>query len=349
LSRPEDREKMLAKVYEMSQGSTFSRVNVLELNQKLGDLSLDDITDILRYYVQKGFLATAGAQSINITQRGIDYLEERMAKEKTPQPGKFSIFISRIDEHKNIADKLKEFLLKIFPENVDIFVASDPANITFSQDWFDRIKSGITNCNFMIILCTPDSVKRPWINFEAGAAMILDKDIGPICFGGQNAGGLPSPLNYIRSQAIDCSDDVSFQKHFNKFIEMIAGQIRVSVPDVNVLSSNFYQAIKSELGPTLSAFMSALSYDQGEKIVIRGNIEGSVSEHIPNVTVNLYKLENVGTGFEKSKERIIPLKSDHSFEAIMGTEDLKPGSYGATILLPSGEYTKVQFRVNDKK
>lgn len=340
---------MLAKVYEMSQGSTFSRVNILELNQKLGDLSLEDITDILRYYVQKGFLAVVGAQSINITQLGIDFLEERGVKRKTPQPGKFSIFISRIDEHKDIADKLKEFLLKIFPENVDIFVASDPANITFSQDWFDRIKSGITNCNFMIILCTPDSVKKPWINFEAGAAMILEKDIGPICFGGQNAGGLPSPLNYIRSQAIDCSDNENFQKHFNKFIEMIAGHIKISVPDADVLNSNFYEAIKSERVPTLSAVTSATSYNQGEKIVIRGNIEGCVSEHIPNVTVNLYKLENVGTGFEKSKERIIPIESDHSFEAIMGTEDLKPGSYGATILLPSGEYTKVQFRINDKK
>ena len=102
-------------------------------------------------------------------------------------------------------------------------------------------------------------------------------------------------------------------------------------------------------GPAIFAITSALSYNLSENIVIRGNIEGDFVEHIPNVTVNIYKLQDDGTGFEKRKETIIPLNSDNSFEAIIRTDDLMPGSYGAIIKLPAGGYTKVAFRINDRK
>jgi hypothetical protein len=158
---------------------------------------------------------------------------------------KYSIFISRIDEHKEIAEKLQKYLKQIFPENVDVFVANDPDSISFSDDWFIKIKKGIKECNLMIILCAPDSVKRPWINFEAGAATILDKKIGPICFGGLNPGSLPSPLSFIRSHAINCSDNQNFKKHFDKIIDTIAHEIEVSSPKTNVIDSEFYKLIIS--------------------------------------------------------------------------------------------------------
>jgi hypothetical protein len=157
----------------------------------------------------------------------------------------YKIFISRIEEHKEIADKLKKFLEKIFPDKVKVFVANDPVSIPFSQDWFESIKDGIKKCNLMIILSTPESLSRPWINFEAGAATILNKKIGPICFQGQRAGNLPSPLNYIRSQAIDCYNDENFVSHFENLIQIIANEIGISVPIVDLIGSDFYQSIKS--------------------------------------------------------------------------------------------------------
>jgi len=164
----------------------------------------------------------------------------------SPHHKKFSVFISYINENINIANKFKALIVDNFPKNVEVFIAGDPDNIPFSKDWFEGIKAGIKNCDLMIILCTPESVKRPWINFEAGAATLLEKNVGPICFAGQKVGQLPSPLNYIRSQAIDCSDDESFEQHFKKFIETIATQIGVSAPTIDVLNSDFYRSIKSE-------------------------------------------------------------------------------------------------------
>lgn len=97
----------------------------------------------------------------------------------------------------------------------------------------------------MIILSTPESLKRPWINFEAGAANILNKQIGPICFNGQRPGSLPSPLNYVRPQAIDCHNDEDFNKHFENLIRLIAIEIGVSYPTVELVGSEFYQSIRS--------------------------------------------------------------------------------------------------------
>lgn len=163
---------------------------------------------------------------------------------------KYSIFISRIEEHKDIADKLKIFLETIFPDRVTVFVAN--VSISFSQDWFETIKEGIKNTDLMIILATPESVARPWINYEAGAASILNKKIGPICFNGQKVGNLPSPLNYIRPQAIDCANDENFIFHFENLIDLISKELDISTPSIDLINSDFYQAIKTTTNENLN-------------------------------------------------------------------------------------------------
>ena len=85
----------------------------------------------------------------------------------------------------------------------------------------------------MIILCTPDSVKRNWIHFEAGAAVVLDRKVGPLCFAGLNAGALPTPLNYICSQAIDSGDAEKFRKYFQGLLKEIGEKIGGDIPEIN--------------------------------------------------------------------------------------------------------------------
>jgi hypothetical protein len=273
-------------------------------------------------------------QGIQINSRGED-LEKNNSDI-------FSIFISRIDEDREIADKLKEFIVTIFPQKVDVFVASDPLNIAFADDWFDTIKKGIKKCDLMILLCTPDSVRRPWINFEAGAAIILERKIGPICFSGQGAGSLPSPLTYIRSQAIDCSDEHVFQKHFEQLFERIANKIDGNLPKFNVLESEFYQLIKP-VSSLLTAKMDSSFIKAGEDIHITGLIQGSTSSPLSHLSVNLFQLGNI---IEKARELTVPIKPDFSFEVLTPSEGLKPGEYGASIILPSGESTKLSFRID---
>lgn len=46
-----------------------------------------------------------------------------------------------------------------------------------------------------VILCSPESVARPWIQFEAGAAQIRGIPIIPICHSGLTPAQLPVPLS----------------------------------------------------------------------------------------------------------------------------------------------------------
>jgi hypothetical protein len=234
----EDHLKVFSKLYSMTGHKASTPIKIWELHLNLPELPLDSILDIIKHYVQKGFFS-AGGDSILLTPSGIEYYEREilLATEKTYS---YSIFISRIEENKRIADKLKELLETSFPQKVNVFVAN---SIPFSEDWLREILGGIDNSDLMIILCTPKSVDARWINFEAGAAKILGKNIGPICFGGQSVSDLPTPLNHLRSQGIDFSDAEASQEKFQKLIEWIAGKMNTPVPRIDLVKTEFYQII----------------------------------------------------------------------------------------------------------
>ena len=91
----------------------------------------------------------------------------------------FNIFISHIHENEAVANKLKDYFKGLFGEKIEVFIAGDPKNIHAGQDFFTTIIEGIKQCDCMIILCSPDSVKRYYIYFEAGGAAIREKEIDP--------------------------------------------------------------------------------------------------------------------------------------------------------------------------
>ena len=46
----------------------------------------------------------------------------------------------------------------------------------------------------MLLLCSPSSIKRHWIHFEAGCGWIQKKPVIPICYGGLTSSQLPANL-----------------------------------------------------------------------------------------------------------------------------------------------------------
>lgn len=48
----------------------------------------------------------------------------------------------------------------------------------------------------MLILCSPTSIRRPWINFEAGAAWMRKIPLIPMCHAGLTPSDLPAPLSF---------------------------------------------------------------------------------------------------------------------------------------------------------
>ena len=82
---------------------------------------------------------------------------------------------------------------------LDVFVSSDEDSIHMGQKWLDRISNGLKTCAIEIVLCSPKSILRPWINFEAGAGWVRDIPVIPLCHSGIEPAKLPMPLNLLQA------------------------------------------------------------------------------------------------------------------------------------------------------
>src|SRR5438552_8776536 len=105
-------------------------------------------------------------------------------------------FISHITEEAGVAAKLKAALARDFLQLLDVFVSSDGESISAGDDWLQSIERALEQSALMLILCSPASIRRPWINFEAGAAWMRKIPLIPLCHAGLTPGDLPAPLSF---------------------------------------------------------------------------------------------------------------------------------------------------------
>ena len=108
-------------------------------------------------------------------------------------------FISHIQEEKEIALALKKVIESSFLNMVEVFVSTDPESLRPGARWLETITNALKRCKVEIILASPRSIKRPWINFEGGAGWIRDISVIPLCHSGMTPSALPPPLNALQS------------------------------------------------------------------------------------------------------------------------------------------------------
>lgn len=109
------------------------------------------------------------------------------------------VFISHITPEKEIAIAFKDLIEASFLDMIEVFVSSDEQSIGMGQRWLDNITSALKTCKVEIILCSPQSIQRPWINFEAGAGWIRNISVIPLCHSGMEPSKLPLPLNLLQA------------------------------------------------------------------------------------------------------------------------------------------------------
>jgi hypothetical protein len=108
--------------------------------------------------------------------------------------GEQLVFVSHISEDEAIADWLKGTLNRDFLGMFQVFVSSDTESVRAGERWLDSVQQALERSSVLITLCSPRSIKRPWINFEVGAAWINGKPIVPVCHSGLTPRELPLPL-----------------------------------------------------------------------------------------------------------------------------------------------------------
>ncbi|VVS91426.1 toll/interleukin-1 receptor domain-containing protein [Desulfoluna spongiiphila] len=116
------------------------------------------------------------------------------------------VFVSHITEESEIAKSMKEWIESTFLGQHEVFVSSDSKSIPAGTKWLDEITKAITSSKILLLLCSPDSIHRPWINFEAGCGWAKAIPVIPICYGGLNKGELPPPINAL--QALDFNEEL---------------------------------------------------------------------------------------------------------------------------------------------
>lgn len=128
------------------------------------------------------------------------------------------IFISHTAEEKGVAIKLKDIIVSRYVGAVNVFVSSDPRSIKGGERWLDKVEKALKNCNLELIICSPDSIKEPWINFEAGAGWIREIPVMPLCHLGLDFDDLPVPLNLL--EAVNLFDEHCLERIFSKISEL---------------------------------------------------------------------------------------------------------------------------------
>jgi hypothetical protein len=120
------------------------------------------------------------------------------------------VFISHIAEEKELAALLKGRIDEDFLGKVECFVSSDTESILAGENWLSSIDEALKDASVEVILCSPLSVKRPWINFEAGAGWMRRIPIVPLCHSGLTPRELPMPLAVL--QGISASEPADLPK-----------------------------------------------------------------------------------------------------------------------------------------
>jgi hypothetical protein len=125
------------------------------------------------------------------------------------------IFISFIHEEGGIAQAIQALLQRDFPQR-KTFMSDD---IEPGKDWMREIRQAIQSAKVVILMLSPKSVGRRWINFEAGAAWFArDKRVVSLIYGGIRR--LPKP--FVDLQVIDLA------KHPERLTSFIAAHLMSS-------------------------------------------------------------------------------------------------------------------------
>lgn len=117
------------------------------------------------------------------------------------------VFISFIHEEAEWAEGVQRFISMVLDFSSVPFLSSDQSQVLAGDKWLDRIMDELKDTKVVLLMMSKESVKRPWVNFEAGAAWTREKIIIPICFGGLDKGNLPKPYSSIQAIDLDLKDD----------------------------------------------------------------------------------------------------------------------------------------------
>lgn len=150
------------------------------------------------------------------------------------------VFISHISEEAALATVLKDWIESSFVGQCNVFVSSDRDDIPAGSKWVEEIDKALEEAVTLLVLCSPTSLSRPWINFETGCGWIKRVPIVPICHSGQKKGTLPAPLSLF--QALELEDQ-DFTEHLLSGLAKYLGFSKIPRIDQAAMKKELVEAL----------------------------------------------------------------------------------------------------------
>ena len=237
------------------------------------------------------------------------------------------IFISHISNESVLAKALKERLLTDFLNLPEIFVSSDRTTITAGKNWLDEVERGLRSADLVIVMASPESVGRPWVNFEAGAVWLRGIPLIPICHSGMTPASLPTPLNLLQAGLLTDADSLQ------KIYDAVARELGTATPAVDLKAlARHFAGLVGQLG----AATPTTEIVEDPHILCVANEQYSQPEYGFNLDVAVLEgafPERVTVVAACSRRQLLALLAEQRFDVVYLVMPLHPDT-GALVFSP---------------
>jgi hypothetical protein len=165
-----------------------------------------------------------------------------------------NVFLSHISEEASEARSLKKALESALPD-VDVFVSA--SDIHLGDAWLKEIDEAICCAKAVLALCSPGSIRRPWLNFESGSCWAKHLPVIPVCHHGLRKDRLPDPLNIFQALELDTPDSCRL------LVEQLALKLGLQ-PAISFDPKQMFRDIQSERPTRSEAIGIVLSHQQNQ-------------------------------------------------------------------------------------
>lgn len=194
------------------------------------------------------------------------------------------IFLSYGSYHQAHADFLQKKLRELFSSNLDLFVAGSPDGIRPAENWKESVLGELRNAKVLLVLLSPASATRPWVSFEIGAALALNKCVYPLRYASLCDHDLPSTISHLQSLDLRNADVV------NTLIRLIHPDKQPKEESAQKVSSEIAEYFK-----TIPSDDWVRLYTQSPRVRLR---------FLGNLSVKQYKLFHIVSSLEWTNRSI---------------------------------------------
>lgn len=127
---------------------------------------------------------------------------------RTQRIDKPVIFLSHFTYEASVANALKRFIEDSVAHAVDVFVSGNQLSLRPGDPWEKTIRRSLRESKLVLSLLSSDSLQRPWIHFEAGAAWFRRATLIPLLHRGLTRDALPQLFQTLQSICLNKHDEI---------------------------------------------------------------------------------------------------------------------------------------------